>query len=69
MDPSLCQISVLTVLFLGSRVSCGSESPLLTDVTSKVFGSDDDLKRLPVAFGDFNGDKMTDLFVLPHSNG
>lgn len=43
-----------------------SDSSLLKDVTQQVFGTD--LKRLPVAFGDFNGDKMTDLFVLPETD-
>ena len=60
---------ILLVAALPMCVDCDGP-PLLKDVTKNVFGSDpNDLTRLPVAFGDFNGDKMTDLFVLPHSNG
>lgn len=37
----------------------------LKNVTSSVFGSHaKDLALFPVAFGDFNSDKLTDLFVL-----
>ena len=34
----------------------------MKNVTYDVFGSK--LDRLPVAFGDFNGDRITDLFTI-----
>ena len=68
MSARVTKVSLLAlaVLSLTSVKWVKCDSPLLKDVTQQVFGSD--LKRLPVAFGDFNGDKMTDLFVLPQSN-
>ncbi len=40
-----------------------AESSLLNNVTHNVF-SQGDLDIMPVAFGDFNSDKLTDLFVV-----
>ena len=37
---------------------------MLRNVTESVFGSQTDLDMIPVAFGDFNADKLTDVFVL-----
>ena len=34
----------------------------LTDITASVFGNFSGV--VPAAFGDFNGDKLTDMFVL-----
>jgi hypothetical protein len=34
----------------------------LTDITTSVFGNFSGV--IPAAFGDFNGDKLTDMFVL-----
>ncbi len=48
------------LLLLLPSFTCGSE---LKNVTSSVFGRDD-LALLPLAFGDFNSDKLTDLVAL-----
>ena len=51
----------LTVLF-GPASFVTTSSVGMKNVTDQVFGPD--LNLLPVAFGDFNGDNITDLFVL-----
>ena len=39
-------------------------SQQLKNITKNIFGSGDHVEMLPVAFGDFNSDKLTDIFVL-----
>lgn len=46
---------IIGVLLVTSQVSC-------TDITSLVFGSN--INAIPAAFGDFNSDEQTDLFVI-----
>ncbi|MCL4121290.1 UNVERIFIED_CONTAM: hypothetical protein GTU68_049804 [Idotea baltica] len=50
---------VLKVLFL----FCLSMRSFCDDITNDVFG-DSNTQYLPAAFGDFNADKMTDMFVI-----
>lgn len=55
-------VSVVAILLLGT---CGiTEGSLLRNVTSSVFGEDLPGGILPLAFGDFNSDKLTDLLVM-----
>ena len=39
-----------------------AQSSELKNITEKVFGNN--LGKLPLAFGDFNSDKLTDIFVI-----
>lgn len=48
-------ITVVTILVILSSVKC-------SDITKLVFG--DFTRGLPAAFGDFNSDELTDVFVL-----
>lgn len=50
---------LVTLLAIISRISC-------SDITSAVFGNV--LDGMPAAFGDFNSDELTDVFVL-RNNG
>lgn len=52
----------LSLLLSFSDVGLVKAKAELLNVTGSVFGPD--LTLLPVAFGDFNGDRITDLFVL-----
>jgi hypothetical protein len=51
----------LTLLLFLLALSTASGS-LLRNVSDSIFGNN--LGRLPLAFGDFNADKLTDIFVL-----
>lgn len=46
---------LITLLALVAASSC-------SDITNAAFGKD--IHRLPAAFGDFNSDELTDMFVL-----
>ena len=37
----------------------GFSEQQLKNITKNIFGSDDHVEMLPVAFGDFNSDKLT----------
>ena len=39
----------------------------LTDITGKVLGNHSGI--IPASFGDFNGDKLTDMIVLKSNQG
>jgi integrin alpha FG-GAP repeat containing protein 1 len=49
--------SLFVINFLGFVIFASS-----TDITELVFGSIDD--AIPAAYGDFNSDELTDVFVL-----
>lgn len=51
-----------TVLTLSVLTGTCLSSSLLRNETDSVFGSD--VVILPLAFGDFNSDKLTDLIVI-----
>ena len=54
--------TILSVIAVSSLAVSATGSGILLNVTNSVFGSH--LGILPVAFGDFNGDKLTDMFVV-----
>ena len=57
---------LLLLILLGFGFECVFGA-LLRNVTESVFGEDPGY--LPMAFGDFNSDKLTDLFVVKSENG
>ena len=59
---TLTSSAILLVIATASLAGSASGSGILLNVTNSVFGSH--LGVLPVAFGDFNGDKLTDMFVV-----
>ena len=56
MWKTICNLAIF-VIFLNGAVSMQ-----LKNITKNIFG--DHVEKLPVAFGDFNSDKLTDLFVI-----
>ena len=59
---TLTSSAILLVIATASLTGSASGSGILLNVTNSVFGSH--LGVLPVVFGDFNGDKLTDMFVV-----
>ncbi|XP_069705707.1 T-cell immunomodulatory protein isoform X2 [Periplaneta americana] len=55
LEDVMYYLRIIVLLSLVSLASCG-------DITSNVFGTVTDV--MPAAFGDFNADELTDLFVL-----
>ncbi|KAL7644207.1 UNVERIFIED_CONTAM: hypothetical protein RMT77_005033 [Armadillidium vulgare] len=58
--PTLCLKSLIFFIFL--------KSSLCLDITEDVFGNITN-HYLPAAFGDFNADKLTDMFIIEKQNG
>ncbi len=54
---------VVFLALIWTAAASSANTGLLRDVTSSVFGANADLELLPLAFGDFNSDRRTDLFV------
>ena len=55
----------MTLFLLFCLIHTSTSTPGLKNVTEAIFGSDKtDLEVLPMAFGDFNSDKLTDMFVV-----
>lgn len=55
---------LLLLLWMNSLMVEGSD---LTDITNKVLGNHSGI--IPASFGDFNGDKLTDMIVLKSNQG
>ena len=57
MWKTICNLAIFVIFLNGAVVSMQ-----LKNITKNIFG--DHVEKLPVAFGDFNSDKLTDLFVI-----
>ena len=56
----------LVLLNAWLHLAAGGDNPYLKNVTHNIFG--DEVAILPLAFGDFNSDKLTDLIVLDQAD-
>jgi len=59
MWKTVISLSIYSMLLLQNGFS-----QQLKNITKNIFGSGNHVEMLPVAFGDFNSDKLTDIFVL-----
>ena len=60
MWKTIISLSIYSMFLLQT----GFSEQQLKNITKNIFGSDDHVEMLPVAFGDFNSDKLTDVIVL-----